>query len=355
MDEKHEAMFYEDLPGGKVKCFLCPRYCQIAPGKAGYCGVRENDGGKLYSLIYGKASSVAVDPIEKKPLFHFHPGSSVLSLGTWGCNMRCIHCQNWQISHAVMVEGMEQGKVYNIQAENRTEYISPERLMELAEETGAKGIAFTYNEPTIWFEYAYDCFKLAKQRGLYTAFITNGYITAEALDIIIPYLDAYRVDIKGFTNTFYKKLAQVSDFQPILRAAVQAKKTHNVHVECITLIIPHWNDDEKQLRDMAKWIKENLGAETPWHVTRFVPYLELKDLHLTPVETLEWARKIGMEEGLKYVYIGNVPGHEGENTHCPKCKNILIQRMGYEITVNNLKGKTCGNCGEKIDIIGRIS
>jgi len=351
MDQKHEAMFYEKLDGGHIKCTLCPRYCHIAPGKAGYCGVRQNEGNKLYSLIYGKASSVAVDPIEKKPLFHFHPGSMVLSLGTWGCNMRCIHCQNWQISHVVAVEGLEQGKVYNIQAENRTEYISPERLMELADETGVEGIAFTYNEPTIWFEYTYDCFKLAKQKGLYTAYITNAYINTEALDMIAPYLDAYRVDIKGFSDDFYRKLARVNDYKLILDATIRAKKKHNIHVECITLIIPGWNDDEKQLKDMAAWIRDNLGPETPWHVTRFVPYLELRDLNVTPVETLDWARQIGLDAGLKYVYVGNVPGHKAENTYCPKCKSLLIERIGYETAIKNLKEKTCGNCGEEIPIV----
>lgn len=351
MDYKHEAMFYEKIGGGRVKCSLCPRYCHIADGKAGYCGVRKNEDGILYSLIYGRASSVAVDPVEKKPLFHFHPGSMVLSLGTWGCNMRCIHCQNWQISHAVMVEGLEQGKVYNIQAENRTEHITPEKLMELADENEVKGIAFTYNEPTIWFEYALDCFKLAKKKGLYTAFITNGYITKEALDRIAPYLDAYRVDIKGFTDEFYRKLAKVPNFRTILDATIRAKKMHNIHVECITLIIPGWNDDEKQLKDIANWIKESLGPEVPWHVTRFIPYLELRELHETPVEVLECARQIGLDAGLKYVYIGNVSGHKGENTYCPKCKSLLIERVGYETSIRNLKDKTCGNCGENIDLI----
>ena len=344
-------MFYEKLADSKVKCGLCPRRCIISPERAGYCGVRKNENGVLYTLIYGKVSSLNNDPIEKKPLFHFHPGSLCLSFGTLGCNMRCIHCQNWEIAHVVMVEGAEQGKVYNILAENRTEIISPERAIEMAIEAGSEGIAWTYNEPTIWFEYTLDCAKLAKAKGLYTVYVTNGYITPEALDTIAPYLDAFRVDLKGFTNEFYRKLAKVPDFKPILDASVRAKKMLNMHVEMITLVIPTWNDDEAQLKGIATWIKDNLGPETPWHVTRFVPYLELKHLELTPVETLERARQIGFDAGLKYVYIGNVPGHKGENTYCPNCKHLLIERVGYATEIKGLSENKCDFCGEAIPIV----
>jgi pyruvate formate lyase activating enzyme len=352
METKREAMFYEKLDGGRVRCGLCPRRCTIMPDKAGYCGVRKNEGGVLYTLIYGKVSSLNLDPVEKKPLFHFHPGSECLSIGTLGCNMRCIHCQNWEIAHVVLVEGVQQGKVYNILAEDRTDVFSPEKLMEMAEESGAEGIAFTYNEPTIWFEYTYDCAKLAKEKGLYTAYITNGYITPEALDAIGPYLDAFRVDIKGFTKDFYMKLAKVPNFETILEATKRAKDKWNMHVEIITLVIPGWNDDEEQLKGIASWIRDNLGPGTPWHVTRFVPYLELKDLHVTPVETLEKARQIGFDAGLKYVYIGNVPGHKGENTFCPNCKHLLIERVGYETEIKGLSAENkCDYCGEAIPIV----
>ena len=351
MDAKHEAMLYEKLDGMKVKCGLCPRRCTIMPDKSGYCGVRKNEDGILYTLIYGKVSSVNLDPIEKKPLFHFHPGSMCLSLGTLGCNMRCIHCQNWEIAHVVLVEGLHEQKVYNILTEDRSEVISPEKAVEMALEAGAEGIAWTYNEPTIWFEYTYDCAKLAKQNGLYTVYVSNGYITPEALDTIGPYLDAFRVDIKGFTKDFYRKLARVSNFETILEATKRAKEKWNMHVEIITLIIPGWNDDEKQLRDIAAWIKNDLGDQTPWHVTRFVPYLELKDLHVTPVETLEKARKIGLDAGLKYVYIGNVPGNTGENTYCPKCKHLLIERIGYKTEMKGINENKCDFCGETIPII----
>jgi pyruvate formate lyase activating enzyme len=299
MNELKEAMLYEKLPDGRVHCRLCPWDCKIAKDKCGVCGVRQNIDGKLFSLIYGKVSSVAIDPIEKKPLIRFHPGSKVLSFGTFGCNMKCGHCQNWQISH-----------VKKIDQELRSDYISPERAIELAKESGCEGIAWTYNEPTIWFEYTYDCAKLAKEAGLYTVYVTNGYITEEALDTIGPYLDAYRLDIKGFTNEFYKKLAKINDFKPILEAGIRAKKKWKMHVECITNIIPTLNDDDKQLKDIADWIVKNLGDDTPWHVTRFFPYLKYKHLPATPIETLEKAQKIGFDAGLKFVYIGNVPGYK---------------------------------------------
>lgn len=348
--ELKEAMLYESLPDGKVHCFLCPWNCKIAKGKGGVCGVRQNIDGKLYTLIYGKVSSIAADPIEKKPLFHFYPGTLALSLGTYGCNMRCGHCQNWQISHVVMVKGVEPGKTYFVEREPITEYISPERLTELAKETNSQGIAWTYNEPTIWFEYTYDGSILAKKAGLYTVYVTNGYITPEALDTIAPYLDAYRVDVKGFTEDFYFKLAKIKNFKPVLEAAERAKKKWNMHVEVITLIIPTMNDDDAQLKGIADWIVEKLGPETPWHVTRFMPYLEYSHLPPTPIETLEKARKIGFEAGLEFVYIGNVPGDPGENTYCPKCKKLLIERVGYQTEVKHVAAGKCEFCKTDLNI-----
>ncbi|MFC1511307.1 AmmeMemoRadiSam system radical SAM enzyme [Candidatus Margulisiibacteriota bacterium] len=294
MNDLKEALFYEKLSDSKVRCTLCPWDCKIAPGKAGICGVRQNIDGKLYSLIYGKVSSVAVDPIEKKPLYRFHPGTRVLSLGTYGCNMKCGHCQNWNIAH---------------KSSGPSDFILPEKLVDLAKENNCPGIAWTYNEPTIWFEYALEGAKLAKAAGLYTVFVTNGYINPEPLDMIGPYLDAYSVDIKGFTNEFYQKLAKVKSFQPVLEATIRAKKKWKMHVEVTTLVIPTLNDDEAQLKSIADWIVENLGPDTPWHVSRFMPYLEYKHLPPTPVETLEKAKAIGIGAGLKFVYIGNVPGH----------------------------------------------
>ena len=349
MQLNKEALLYDKVEEGRVRCKLCPRRCLIFPDKAGYCGVRQNLAGTLYTLIYGKVSSINADPIEKKPLFHFYPGSKVLSLGTIGCNMRCIHCQNWQISHVLPVKAIDENKVFNVVEPIPTEYISPEDLVDMALKYRCKGIAWTYNEPTIWLEYALDGAKLAREKGLYTVFVTNGYITPEALDTIGPYLDAFRVDVKGFTNDFYRKLAQVPNWETILEAAVRAKTKWNMHVEIITLIIPTWNDDEPQLRSIADWITDELGELTPWHVTRFMPYLELSNLPPTPVETLEKARNIGFEAGLKYVYIGNVPGHPGENTFCHNCKKLLVERSGYEIGEMNLTPSgQCGFCNKNI-------
>lgn len=345
-----EAFFYEKLPDGRVHCFLCPWHCSIAPDHGGFCGVRKNIEGKLYTLIYGKVSSLAVDPIEKKPLFHFFPGSKVFSLGTFGCNMHCGYCQNWQISHVVMVKGVGSGKSYAVEREPLTEYLPPERIVELAKENECQGVAWTYNEPTIWFEYAYDGAILAKDAGLYTVFVSNGYITEKALDTIAPYLDAYRVDVKGFTNEFYSTLCKIRDFKPVLDSAERAKKRWNMHVEIITLVIPTMNDDEAQLKNIANWIRDALGAETPWHVTRFVPYLDYQHLPPTPVATLEKARQIGFDAGLKFVYLGNVPGHAGENTYCPKCKRLLIERVGYQAEVKNIQDSRCGFCKEELNI-----
>jgi len=348
---KKEALLYEKKEEGRVRCALCPRRCLIFPGKAGYCGVRQNVDGTLYTLIYGKVSAVNVDPIEKKPLFHFYPGSKVFSLGTIGCNMRCVHCQNWQISHVIPVKGVGSGKVYNVVEEIPAEYLSPESMVDLAVKNDCKGVAWTYNEPTIWFEYTLDGAKLAKQKGLYTAYVTNGYITPEALDTIAPYLDAFRVDVKGFTSDFYQKLAQVPNWETILEASVRAKKKWNLHVEIVTLVIPTLNDDEPQLRSIADWIVDELGEMTPWHVTRFVPYLELENLPPTPVELLEKARQIGFDAGLKYVYLGNVPNHPGENTLCHNCGKLVIERLGYEIGQQFISpGGKCGFCGAKLGI-----
>ncbi len=289
-----EALFYKKIADQKVKCMLCPWNCVIAEGKVGICSVRQNIKGKLYSLIYAKASSIAVDPIEKKPLYHFHPGSKVLSVGTYGCNMKCGHCQNWSIAHTNYFK-----------EKPSTEEISPQRLIELAKESGSDGIAWTYNEPTIWFEYALDGAKLAKKAGLYTVFVTNGYISIPALDEIGPYLDAYSLDLKAFNNNVYKKLCQIKDFKPVLEAGKRAKKKWNMAIEITTNIIPTLNDDDEQLKNIANWIAKDLGTDTPWHVSRFFPYLDYKHLSHTPIETLERAKQIGKQAGLKYVYIGN--------------------------------------------------
>jgi pyruvate formate lyase activating enzyme len=335
-----EGLLYDKRPDGKVRCRVCPRLCVIAEGKLGTCKTRTNEGGKCYTLIYGKVCSVAADPIEKKPLFHFHPGTMCLSLGTLGCNMRCLHCQNWQIAHADAIKDSEQ-----------LQDLPPEKIPYIAEKADCQGVAWTYNEPTIWLEYALDGARACHESGLYTVFVTNGYITAEALDIIAPHLDAYRVDIKGLRPETYKFLAKIKEVAPIFEAAETAMHRYGCHVEIVTNIIPTVNDDEETLKGIADWIAGKLSVKTPWHVTRFHPYLELSHLPSTPIATLERAMEIGHAAGLEFVYIGNVPGHGGENTICPNCHRLVIRRDGYQLGKIEVKEGRCMFCGEDLNII----
>lgn len=338
----HEAILYDKLDKNKVKCRVCPRACVVADGKTGYCCVRANYESAFYSLTYGKITSAASDPIEKKPLYHFYPGTKVFSIGSAGCNLRCAHCQNWEIAHDKPgLDGLA-----------RMAGLTPEAAVAAARETGCAGIAWTYNEPTIWLEYTIDTARLAREAGLYTAYVTNGYATEEAVDAVCPVLGAYRVDVKGFSDELYVKLASAKNWRTILAAAERAKKKWGCHVEIVTNVIPTMNDDQAQLKGIAEWIREALGPETPWHVTRFMPYLELSHLQPTPVDTLERARSIGLKAGLKFVYVGNVPGHPGENTYCPKCGAIAIERSGYETSATGLSGDgACAKCGETLGVI----
>lgn len=331
-----EALLYEQLID-KLRCNLCQRRCEISEGKVGFCKTRKNINGKLYTLIYGKVVSLAVSPIEKKPLFHFYPGSNWLSLGTLGCNFRCPGCQNYDLSYADVEKELK-----------TTQELSPIEEIRLAKRYNCKGISWTYNEPTIWFEYTLDSAKLAKENNLLTNYVTNGSITQEALDLIGPYLDSFRVDVKGFNDEFYKKICHLPDFRPILEITRRAKFKWNMHIEIVTNIIPGYSDDEEQIRGIARWIKEELGKETPWHVTQFVPHLKLSNLTYTFIHTLERAREIGYGIGLEYVYIGNIPGHYGENTYCPKCKDLLIERNGFSIVKNNLSHDRCPQCGYQV-------
>jgi len=285
-------------------------------------------------LIYGRMASLAVSPIEKKPMFHYYPGSLWLSLGSYGCNFRCPGCQNWELAHADVEKEAGKGR-----------FISPEELAAIALKKGCKGISWTYNEPTIWLEYTLDGAKLAKQKGLLTNYVTNGYITEEALDLIAPYLDSFRMDLKGFTREAYRTLAHVEDFLPVLAAAKRARKKWGMHVEIITNVIPGINDSEEEFRGIACWIREALGRDTPWHVTRFYPHYQLSHLSPTPIGVLEKGRQIGLDQGLRFVYLGNVPGHDGENTHCPGCKKLLIRRHVFDVLENHLLAGKCPNCG----------
>ena len=335
----HEALLYEKLPDTYARCHTCQWHCKLAPDKLGVCYTRQNIGGKIYTLNYAEVTSLAADPIEKKPLYHFFPGTRVFSLGSWGCNFHCKHCQNWEISC-----------IDKEHASGRIQIVPPEDAVRLAQEYHCRGIAWTYNEPSVGLEYTLTCAKLAKANGLYTVYVTNGYSTPEALDMIGPYLDAYRVDIKGFTDEFYHKLARVHFWRNILEVAKRAREKWNMHVEVITNIIPTMNDDTEQLGNIAQWIHDNLGELTPWHVTRFYPSYHLSDLPATPTSTLEKAYNIGREKGLKFVYIGNVAGNDKESTICYSCGNIIIQRSGYHIKIKGLKGARCANCGAELNI-----
>ncbi len=336
-----EAMFYEKLDNKKVHCKLCAQSCKISSGKRGFCRVRENRDGTLYTLNYNMVSSEALDPIEKKPLYHFYPGSAVYSLGSIGCNFRCKHCQNWTISQ-VDVDT------------SQSREISPETAVSRALQFGASSIAWTYNEPTIWYEYTYDCARLAKEAGLATVYVTNGYITPEALEKISPYLDAFRVDFKAFNNEFYRKMASAR-LEPVLEATKLAHEL-GMHIEVVNLVIPTHNDDPEELRAMSRWIYENLGADTPIHFTRFHPYYQLTDVPPTPLETLEMAYDIAKEEGLHYIYIGNVPGSGKENTFCPECNQLLIKRGMFDTEEYNItEDNACPQCGKDICIFNRDS
>ncbi len=292
----HEAMLYEKLPDSRVRCHTCQWRCRIGPEKFGVCGMYQNKSGTLYNLNYARVSSVAADPIEKKPLFHFFPGTLAFSLGTLGCNFHCQHCQNWEIS---MADGRALGQ--------SCREILPQASIELAKQYNCQGIAWTYNEPTIWFEYTFDSARLAKENNLYTVYVTNGYATPEALDTIGPYLDAWRVDIKGFSDEFYKTLAKIPRWREILEVTKRAKNKWHMHVEVVTNIIPTMNDDDQQLEGIANWIRDELGELTPWHVTRFHPQHHMMHLPPTPLATIERAYEIGRKAGLKFVYAGNVP------------------------------------------------
>ena len=332
----HEALLAEKLSGSVVRCNICQWRCVIHPDKTGVCGMYRNVKGILYNLNYALASSVAVDPIEKKPLFHFHPGTQVFSLGGWGCNFHCQDCQNWEIS---MVKDVLKD----------SEEIPPQKAVELAKRNHCDGIAWTYNEPSMWFEYTLDCAKLAKQNQLYTVYVTNGYLSPEALDIIGPYLDAWRVDIKGFSDKLYQNLAKITNWRGILEVAQRAKRKWNMHVEVVTNIIPTMNDDDVQLGGIAGWIAKELGTETPWHVTRFHPNYLINDLPATPLATLEHAYERGRKAGLKFIYLGNVPGHFSETTVCFNCGQPVVERIGYQTNVCGLNDSRCKYCGAELN------
>ena len=332
-----EAILYEKKEGGKVKCRLCAQYCAISPGKRGICAVRENRDGTLYSLVYGKVIARHIDPIEKNPLFHFHPESRSYSIATVGCNLRCLHCQNYDISQYPKQHP-------DIPGEDMT----PEQVVREAELAGCKSISYTYTEPTIFMEFAYDCARLAHEKGIKNVFVSNGFSSPDATKLIAPYLDANNIDLKG-DDDFYKKVAGAR-LQPVLDT-IKLMKELGVWVEITTLIIPDYNDSEEFLEWVAEFIK-SIDIAMPWHVTQFYPTYKLLDKPRTPLKTLRTAREIGLKTGLKYVYEGNVPGEGGENTYCPSCGELLIERFGFSLTTIKMKNSNCPKCGAQIDGIG---
>jgi pyruvate formate lyase activating enzyme len=342
---EHPALLWEPLAARRARCGVCLRRCEISDGKKGWCGTRVNRGGRVFSLIYGRVASLAVSPIEKKPLFHFYPGSRWLSLGSLGCNFRCPGCQNWDIAHALDRGGHRTPGTVKL---DETSFLAPRQLVTMALEQRCLGISWTYNEPTLWLEYVLEGARAAHEAGLLTNLVTNGSITAEALDLLGTVLDSFRVDLKGFTPQLYRRLARLPDFSGILLAASRAKNRWGAWVEIVTNVTPGFNDDEEQLSAIASWIRDELGAETPWHVTRFVPHLRLAHLPPTPVPALERAREIGVSTGLRYVYIGNVNGHPGGNTHCAGCGEPIIRRSGLAILEFRLLSGRCPKCGSAL-------
>ncbi len=330
-----EAILYEKLDDGYVKCHLCAHRCKIAPSKSGICAVRENRSGTLYTLVHGRSIAESIDPIEKKPLFHVYPGSKSYSIATVGCNFRCEFCQNFDISQTPRIEGKIMGRSS-----------MPEEIIERALKTGSKTIAYTYTEPTIFLEYALDIGKMAHKEGIKNIFVTNGFMTGEALEEIAPWLDAANVDLKSFRNEFYKKYCG-GQLQPVLDSLRKMKEL-GIWVEVTTLIIPTLNDSKEELRDIARYIY-SLGPETPWHISRFYPRYRMENLPPTPVETIHMASEIGKEAGLKYVYSGNVPGDEGENTCCSNCGRLLIKRYGVSVEKIDLRESRCPACKTQLD------
>ncbi|NAZ13154.1 MAG: AmmeMemoRadiSam system radical SAM enzyme [Desulfurococcales archaeon] len=335
-----KAVLYRKLDKERVECVACARRCKLSPGQVGFCGIRGNYNGDLYLLSYGILIAINVDPIEKKPLTHFHPGSKVLSIATTGCNWACAYCQNYDISQRRHIEGFE---------------LEPEEVVKIALETGSDGITYTYNEPTIFMEYAHDVGVIARKEGLFNTFVTNGYMTDEAVDYLSEFLDAATVDIKGNAdNNFARKFIQIINYEPVFETLKELKRK-KIFIEITDLVIPKVGDDLDKARKLARWIVENLGPETPVHFLRFHPDYKMLDYPPTPVKTLEQHVKIAREEGLKYVYVGNVPGHPLENTYCPNCGKPVIVRYGFEILEWHLDQENrCRYCGYKINIVGTL-
>ncbi|MBF0503833.1 MAG: AmmeMemoRadiSam system radical SAM enzyme [Candidatus Omnitrophica bacterium] len=328
----HEASYYDKLLGSLVQCRLCPNECILSPGQYGTCKARKNINGKLYSMVYGKIATAHLDPIEKKPFFHVLPATAAFSIATTGCNIQCLFCQNWEISQAFPFD-------------SQTVPATPQQIVDKALESGARTIAFTYSEPTISFEYVLDIAKLAHAAGLKTLMVSNGYIEQKPLKELLPYIDAYKVDFKGFDEKFYKKLTH-GHLQPVLDA-MKTIHENGVWLEIVTLLVTNQNDSDRQIRDLANWVKNNLGENVPLHFSRFAPQYKMLNVPATPPETVIRAREIAMQEGLKYVYTGNIVYPPGEITRCPSSGEEIIVRQGMFTIYNGLKNGACSD-GEKI-------
>ncbi len=328
-----EARYYKKLETGGIECELCPRHCYITDMERGYCGVRENRNDIYYTLIYGLPCAINIDPIEKKPLFHFYPGTNALSLATAGCNVNCKFCQNWDISQS------RPEQTNNID-------MPPKNIIDIARQQKVPAIAYTYSEPVIFYEYMYDIAELGHEKSVKSVMISNGYIEEKPLANLLPHLDAIKIDLKSIKEDYYKNIVK-GDLNPVLDRLIQIKKS-GVWLEIVFLVVPTLNDSENEFKELARWIKKYLGVDTPIHFSRFHPQYLLKNLPITPEKTLQKAYDISKAEGLEYVYLGNLPGHKAESTFCPGCGEILIERRGYNIYQNNMIGNLCKSCDREI-------
>ena len=335
VEQMIEARYYRKLEDNKVECYLCAHFCKVKDGRTAICGVRKNMGGTLYTLVYEKLIAQNIDPIEKKPLFHFQPGSRSFSVATVGCNFRCLHCQNYDIAQMPK----DRKKILG-------ESVSPSAIVDTAIRYGCKSIAYTYTEPTIFMEYAYDTAVIATNKGIKNVLVTNGYMTPTVIDETKPFFQAANIDLKSFRPRHYKRVCGAR-LEPIL-TSIKHMKASGIWVEITTLVIPTENDSEEELREIAKFIL-SVGADIPWHISAFYPTYKMTDLPRTPVATLRKAREIGLEEGLRYVYTGNVPGDPGESTYCYNCGKTLIERYGNTISGYDLEGSSCPYCKTHID------
>lgn len=329
----HEARYYLKLEDNLIWCQMCFRKCIVEEGMRGFCRNKVNKGGKYYTLVHSKPCALQIDPIEKEPSFHLRPGGSIFCIATASCNNRCKFCHNWHISQ----RSIEETRNYDL---------SPKEVVKLAKEYNCDGISFTYSEPTVFYEYMYDIAKLAKKAGLLVLFHTNGSMNKEPLFALLKYMDAVTVDLKAFTHKFYQEISS-SELDPVLRTLKNVKKAGK-YLEIVNLLIPTLNDNKDDIKRMCQWIKENIGDETPIHFNRFSPAYKLTRLPQTPVKTLEEAREIAIGEGLKYIYIGNVPGHKYNSTYCHNCGRCLIQRIHFSILSNYVIQGRCKFCNHKI-------